>query len=60
MRSPSLSSKHAQDTGATAYVQNGLAPEEMGVVYDSSAVGSCPNAVLKHLLVYTCRREVLE
>ena len=47
-------SEHAQDTSSTPHVQNSLSFEQLGVVHDGRTIGSRPDAILQHLLVYTC------
>ena len=42
----SLCGEHAEDTGSTANVQNGLALEKVGVLHYRIAVGSSTDAVL--------------
>lgn len=46
-----LRREHAQNTGATANVQDGLALKEVGVVDDGGAVRAGADAVFQHLLV---------
>ena len=51
MLGPSSCSENRQNTGSTSYVENDLVLKVLGIVLNSSLVGSRANAIFEHFLV---------